>query len=53
MDAQDFVREGLVSMVRYTSHLTERNEVDVVCPDKLDSGTQHQRPEQPLQANSV
>ena len=35
------------------AHLTERNEVDVVCPDKLDSGTQHQRPEQPLQANSV
>ena len=35
------------------AHLTERIDVDVVCPDKLDSGTQHQYPEQPLPANSV
>ena len=35
------------------AHLTERNDVDVICPVNLDSGTQHQHPEQPLQANSV
>ena len=35
------------------AHLTERRVVDVACPDKLASGTQHQVPERPLQANSV
>ena len=30
------------------AHLNERIDVDVVCPDKLDNGMQHQYPEQPF-----
>ena len=33
------------------AHLTERIDVDVAYPDKLDNGMQHQYPERPLQAN--
>ena len=42
------VIEGSIPEIRYIYIY-----VDVVCLDKLDSGTQHQYPDQPLQANSV